>query len=67
MFDDLFSQLCDLPYDEQVLFYDIIELLLKAYNDSIKSSSRASAIEVVRGVLNDIQNSIDVNDIGRSK
>lgn len=67
MFDDLFNDLNDLPYDEQQLFLKINELILKAYSDKNKSFGRKEAISMLKGILNDIQNSIDEDTFGKSK
>lgn len=67
MFDELFNDLNDLPYDEQQLLLKINELILKAYSDKNKSFGRKEAISMLKGVLNDIQNSIDEDTFGKSK
>lgn len=67
MFDDLFNDLNDLPYDEQQLLLKINELILKAYSDKNKPFGRKEAISMLKGILNDIQNSIDEDTFGKSK
>jgi hypothetical protein len=67
MFDDLFNDLNDLPYDEQQLLLKINELILKAYSYKNKSFGRKEAISMLKGILNDIQNSIDEDTFGKSK
>ena len=67
MFDDLFNDLNDLPYDEQQLLLKINELIVMAYSDKNKSFGRKEAISMLKGILNDIQNSIDEDTFEKSK
>ena len=65
--DDLMGELNNLPYEELQLFLKMNELVLKTYKSNVNISGRKAAIEMLKGVLVDMQNSIDENHIGRSK
>ena len=65
--DGLVDELSELPYEEQKLLLKMNELVLKTYKSNVNVSGRKAAIEMLKGILVDIQNSIDENHIGKSK
>ena len=65
--DDLVKELNDLPYEELQLFLKMNELTLRTYKSNVSVSGRKSALEMLKGVLVDMQNSIDDKQSGKSK
>ena len=59
MFDDLFDELNNLPFEEQQLFLKMNQLILRVYSSKTISVGREGAIEMLKGVLGNIHNSID--------
>lgn len=59
MFDDLFDELNNLPFEEQQLFLKMNQLILRVYSSKTNSVGREGAIEMLKGVLGNIHNSID--------
>ena len=65
--DDLVKELNELPYEELQLFLKMNELILRTYKSNINVSGRKSALEMLKGVLVDMQNSIEDKQSGKSK
>ncbi|MGM9849750.1 MAG: hypothetical protein ACI31V_02505 [Bacilli bacterium] len=65
--DDLVKELNDLPYEELQLFLKMNELTLRTYKSNVSVSGRKSALEMLKGVLVDMQNSIEDKQSGKSK
>jgi hypothetical protein len=65
--DGLVNELNELPYEELQLLLKMNELVLKTYKSNVNVSGRKAAIEMLKGIVVDVQNSIDENHIGKSK
>ena len=65
--DDLVKELNELPYEELQLFLKMNELILRTYKGNVNVSGRKSALEMLKGVLVDMQNSIEDKQSGKSK
>lgn len=65
--DDLVKELNELPYEELQLFLKMNELTLRTYKSNVNVSGRKSALEMLKGVLVDMQNSIEDKQSGKSK
>ena len=65
--DDLVKELNELPYEELQLFLKMNELTLRTYKSNVSVSGRKSALEMLKGVLVDMQNSIEDKQSGKSK
>lgn len=65
--DDLVKELNELPYEELQLFLKMNELILRTYKSNVNVSGRKSALEMLKGVLVDMQNSIEDKQSGKSK
>lgn len=65
--DDLVKELNELPYEELQLFLKMNELTLRTYKSNVNVSGRKSALDMLKGVLVDMQNSIGDKQSGKSK